>query len=368
MEARRKSRSRQNSTQRHQLGSFPDGYNQPFSPSITTLVVNEPNNTPPYSERARAQSYQDPTSITTEPHHRPPSPCASSSFASSTSETTVPFSTSRAKKPTRASTTPACFVIPQEILDPSYRSPTFRIKSWTPPPSATESDMVATKTLSLDGHGHNVEANVQKSGRFEATEGQDLPEEDAPTPVAAPAPAPLFQFNFTSQRFKAAVEASMVTKNAEEALILESTVQKTATCSDVSTGLVEKATSTAEEDATPNVSSHTRHHSQETVSFVAKLDAVDSCVEVNEDAYIASQSLTVAKNNEGGHKIQKSAPMSPMTPSAGSSAPTTTTSAQSPVMATAAKSNWTSFQWLMVKMSKNDMALSRSGIVQLDSA
>ncbi|KAG0029065.1 hypothetical protein BGZ82_008146 [Podila clonocystis] len=370
MEARRKSRSRQNSTQRHQLGSFPDGYSQPFSPSIAALVVNEPNNNPPCSERTRAQSYQDPTSITIEPHHRPSAPCASSSFASSTSEATVPFSTSRAKKPTRASTTPACFVIPQEILDPSYRSPTFRIKSWTPPPSATESDMVATKMMSLDGHGHSGEVNVQKSGRFEATEGQNLSEEDARIPVAAPAPAPLFQFNFTSQRFKAAVEASMVTKtvNAEEALVLESTVQKTATCSDVSTGLVEKATSTAEEDATPNVSSHTRHHSPETVSFVAKLDAVDSCVEANEDASVASQSLTVAKNNEGGHKIQKSAPMSPMTPSAGSSASTTTTSAQSPVMATAAKSNWTSFQRLMVKMSKSDMALSRSGIVQLDSA
>ncbi|KAG0334896.1 hypothetical protein BG000_007947, partial [Podila horticola] len=213
MEARRKSRSRQNSTQRYQSGAFPEGYSQPPSPSIATFVTNEPNNAPTYTARTRAQSYQDSTSIPSEHHHRPPTPGAFLSFATSTSEAPVSFSGSRAMKPTRASTTPTCFVIPQEILDPNYRSPTFRIKSWTPPPSASVADMVAIKKRSLDSHGHSGEVNVQKSGRLDTTEGQDPPQDPVPVPtVASPAPAPLFQFNFTSQRFKAAVEASMVAK------------------------------------------------------------------------------------------------------------------------------------------------------------
>ncbi|KAF8944023.1 hypothetical protein BGZ47_004751 [Haplosporangium gracile] len=35
-------------------------------------------------------------------------------------------------KPVRASTANSTFAIPQEILDPNYKSPTFRIKSWNP--------------------------------------------------------------------------------------------------------------------------------------------------------------------------------------------------------------------------------------------
>ncbi|KAF9133414.1 hypothetical protein BGW39_009837 [Mortierella sp. 14UC] len=40
-------------------------------------------------------------------------------------------------KPVRASTTNSTFSIPQEILNPNYRSPTFRIKSWSPAPSSS---------------------------------------------------------------------------------------------------------------------------------------------------------------------------------------------------------------------------------------
>ncbi|KAF9314626.1 hypothetical protein BG003_003963 [Podila horticola] len=385
MEARRKSRSRQNSTQRYQAGAFLEGYSQPPSPSIATFVANEPNNAPTYTARTRAQSHQDSTSIPSEHHHRPPTPGAFLSFATSTSEAPVSFSGSRAMKPTRASTTPTCFVIPQEILDPNYRSPTFRIKSWTPPPSASVADMVAIKKRNLDGHGHSGEVNVQKSGRLDTTEGQDPPQDPVPVPtVASPAPAPLFQFNFTSQRFKAAVEASMVAKTVEEeeekegeekeeeeeeAPVVEGRVQKTATCSDASSGLVANAAAMEEDITTKASLHHDHHHRQETVSLVVKLTLVDSSVEANEDAFIAAHSLVAAKNSEGPSlRIQKSAPMSPLTPSiTGSSAPTATTSnPQSPVMATAAKSNWTSFQRLMVKMSKSDMALSRSGFVQLD--
>ncbi|KAF9147595.1 hypothetical protein BG015_010734 [Linnemannia schmuckeri] len=40
-------------------------------------------------------------------------------------------------KPVRASTASLTFAIPQEILDPNYKSPTFRIKSWNPASSAS---------------------------------------------------------------------------------------------------------------------------------------------------------------------------------------------------------------------------------------
>lgn len=363
MEARRKSRSRQNSTQRHQLGAFPDGYNQPCSPSIAAFVVNDPSTAQAHSARTRTQSYSD-----------PPAPITSASFASSTSETaTVSSSRSHAKKPTRASTTSTCLVIPPEILDPNYRSPTFRIKSWTPPPSAPTSleMMTAAKKLSLDDRNSGDEVNVQKSGRLNVIEGQD-PQEPPVLVVVAPAPAPLFQFNFTSQRFKAAVEASMVAKTiqAEEALVPESTVQKTAACSNVNSGPVGASTRSMPEEVMPEASSHSQPSQEEIITSLTKLDSSVNCVEGNEDAPIAAHSLTVAKNNEShNRRIQKSAPISPAMSSTASSSVATATSPQSPVMATTAKSNWNSFQRLMVKMSKSDMALSRSaGIVQLEGA
>ncbi|KAF9546900.1 hypothetical protein EC957_009065 [Mortierella hygrophila] len=43
-------------------------------------------------------------------------------------------------KPVRASTTNSTFSIPQEILDPNYKSPTFRIKSWNPASSASSTN------------------------------------------------------------------------------------------------------------------------------------------------------------------------------------------------------------------------------------
>ncbi|KAF9137185.1 hypothetical protein BGX30_010477, partial [Mortierella sp. GBA39] len=43
-------------------------------------------------------------------------------------------------KPVRASTTNSTFAIPQEILDPNYKSPTFRIKSWNPASSASSTN------------------------------------------------------------------------------------------------------------------------------------------------------------------------------------------------------------------------------------
>ncbi|KAI9232024.1 MAG: hypothetical protein BYD32DRAFT_491548 [Podila humilis] len=374
MEARRKSRSRQNSTQRHQFGAFPDGYNQSCSPSIAAFVVNESSTTQAHSARTRTQSYSDPTPIPSEYHHLPPAPITSASFASSMSETaTVSSSRSRAKKPIRASTTSACFVIPPEILDPSYRSPTFRIKSWTPPPSAPiSSDMeAATMKLSLDDSNSGDEASVQKSGRLYVIEGQDPQEPPVPV-VEAPAPAPLFQFNFTSQRFKDAVEASMMAKTikTEEVPVPERTVQKTAECSDANSGSVGASTISLPEEVMSEASSHTQPSQEEDLTSMTKLTSPVDCVEGNEDASIASHYLTVAMNNEShNHRIQKSALISPMAPSTASSSVATATSPQSPVMATTAKSNWNSFQRLMVKMSKSDMALSRSaGIVQLEGA
>ncbi|KAG9068100.1 hypothetical protein KI688_011692 [Linnemannia hyalina] len=51
-------------------------------------------------------------------------------------------------KPVRASTANSTFAIPQEILDPSYKSPTFRIKSWNPASPASSTNHSPTASSS----------------------------------------------------------------------------------------------------------------------------------------------------------------------------------------------------------------------------
>ncbi|KAG0299974.1 hypothetical protein BGZ97_003455 [Linnemannia gamsii] len=53
-------------------------------------------------------------------------------------------------KPVRASTANSTFAIPQEILDPNYKSPTFRIKSWSPASSSLTNHTPATTASSLN--------------------------------------------------------------------------------------------------------------------------------------------------------------------------------------------------------------------------
>lgn len=56
-------------------------------------------------------------------------------------------------KPVRASTTNSTFTIPQEILDPNYKSPTFRIKSWNPASSSSTSHSPAAAAAAASSFG-----------------------------------------------------------------------------------------------------------------------------------------------------------------------------------------------------------------------
>ncbi|KAF9923276.1 hypothetical protein FBU30_006654 [Linnemannia zychae] len=156
-------------------------------------------------------------------------------------------------KPVRASTANTTYSIPQEILDPSYRSPTFRIKSWNPNTSSTSSSPLRSAGLqqkekqNLDTwtpvakttFSSSQGESVLKSIKVECSDQEDamallLPgangqqgntrEDPRPTymghqtPIRAEVGAELckvaevkksapFQFNFTSERFRAAVQA-----------------------------------------------------------------------------------------------------------------------------------------------------------------
>ncbi|KAF9430521.1 hypothetical protein BGZ94_006316 [Podila epigama] len=528
MEARRKSRSRQNSVQQqqqqqqqqhHYLPGRPLSPSVPFAPSSfsngnesTTGFVyasaspppmmdthahhyhphpHSPSHPPPQqqqqqpelvarSARIRAQTYTDsPTpTYSVSPHeYETMDPSSSSSTAFSPSR-------QRSKKPTRASTTSACFVIPQEILDPSYRSPTLRIKSWTPPPppqsqpmaqdtdsnntkyndsttpsiaktstlndastvsttpnkeeEATKDQMPLNRSTELDAR--MMQGLVQKSARLmdsvyynetnnEANNDANhtsvpVPQVKSTTTLPPPPPQPqqqpqpvqlLFQFNFTSQRFKAAVEASMAKQRCEA----EAANKKADN----------KVTSQEEEHAVKNVYKEAALHEDDGVTSTARPN-IDISKEVGlqlgqrqqqqerkeegkvseeqpilQDVSLPSTTVSVSPAVEAekeqpsidthaplsvikcmrtsreimASSIQKSAPMSPMTPASASASTSTSMSVSasafthsshpSPVKPTTAKTNWNSFQRLMIKMSKSDMALSRStGIVQLEGA
>ncbi|KAF9994487.1 hypothetical protein BGZ80_007796, partial [Entomortierella chlamydospora] len=151
---------------------------------------------------------------------------------------------SRRSTPVRSSTHPTTFSIPQEILDPNYKSPTFKIKSWNPPskhsstlaslpaevPKMGPEKMSPLRREAL-GHWTNAEARLETitKGSFlkssadqyevdvvattpKAAQYQKSTYEDAfpcgvsPTEKVSNTP---FQFSFTSRRFRAAVEASI---------------------------------------------------------------------------------------------------------------------------------------------------------------
>ncbi|KAF9117033.1 hypothetical protein BGX27_005583 [Mortierella sp. AM989] len=153
----------------------------------------------------------------------------------------------RGSTPIRSSSTHSTtFAIPQEILDPNYKSPTFRIKSWNPPssnPSAPVSLQAQVlqprlertsqpKKQAFDDWSAGVQQDAVKKSSFlrssvgqqEVNERYDLMApvpaveqqrnmrevasscEVTPTKKVSNAP---FRFSFTSQRFRAAVEASV---------------------------------------------------------------------------------------------------------------------------------------------------------------
>ncbi|KAF9173176.1 hypothetical protein BGX21_008348 [Mortierella sp. AD011] len=150
----------------------------------------------------------------------------------------------RRSTPVRSSTHPTTFSIPQEILDPNYKSPTFRIKSWDPPSerSSTLAPLLAevpkmgsektsplrrevlgrwtdaearletvTKSSflrsSADQHEVGVVATTPKVAQHQKNTCEAaFPCSVSPTEKVSNTP---FQFSFTSQRFRAAVEASI---------------------------------------------------------------------------------------------------------------------------------------------------------------
>ncbi|KAF9583692.1 hypothetical protein BGW38_008841 [Lunasporangiospora selenospora] len=90
-----------------------------------------------------------------------------------------------------------CIAIPQEILDPNYKSPTFRIKNWSPPSSTP-----STKASSCSSHSASSLSTTPLGSpqvSLESGHGSD----------GAVEPLSSFRFNFTSQRFHAAVQASL---------------------------------------------------------------------------------------------------------------------------------------------------------------
>ncbi|KAF9345551.1 hypothetical protein BGX26_003009 [Mortierella sp. AD094] len=155
---------------------------------------------------------------------------------------------SRRSTPVRASTHSTTFAIPQEILDPNYKSPTFKIKSWDPPSSHSSALAPFPAEVLKLGSDRTSQLKKQALDYWAAIEAQpetvtkssflrssvDQHEVDgrhdavAPVPMAAQqqkntcetaSPCGVspteqvsntpFRFSFTSQRFRAAVEASI---------------------------------------------------------------------------------------------------------------------------------------------------------------
>ncbi|KAF9080895.1 hypothetical protein BGX23_001544, partial [Mortierella sp. AD031] len=321
-------------------------------------------------------------------------------------------------KPARASTANSTFAIPQEILDPNYRSPTFRIKSWKPASSLTNNsnssasssssspsftpassrlslssvgsgsgeDRQKTEKQTLDGWTAAAPAaalssgqeSVSKSTRIDRSDQEDCMEvlfdaggqqgntrEVASTATTAIAPAPSskeaggaigesttaavalstdneikesapFQFNFTSSRFRAAVQAAA----SKDKSSLQSTkpvdVQKSAAYPEEvrSLSTLPPATVTADKD---------HHHltirtpALDVVIVTEMIDVTDSDKTGDKEHHdTISRSTTVSEveptttttaaittalpcktasisRSMNAMKIQKSAPMSPLT-------------------------------------------------------
>ncbi|KAF9964005.1 hypothetical protein BGZ65_011596 [Modicella reniformis] len=196
--------------------------------------------------RARTLSYlesqQDVTSST------------SSSLRSFTPPMPRPSSSNsiRRSRPIRASSAQPTFAIPQEILDPSYRSPSFRIKSWSPPSVVAHSpasrnipseQQGTSETLDSEVISHPKEKQTREnrtSSVPESRTGRDslkgrtaeesslwrdsdqqgdalvapqtepqgnTRESESSRQATSASPAP-FRFSFTSERFREVVQAS----------------------------------------------------------------------------------------------------------------------------------------------------------------
>ncbi|KAF9910839.1 hypothetical protein EC991_005302 [Linnemannia zychae] len=331
-------------------------------------------------------------------------------------------------KPVRASTTNSTFSIPQEILDPNYRSPTFRIKSWSPAPSSSSSgaspssafspvasrlsmsnnsspsgDSQDGKKQTLDGWASsaegvraekkpllstplsipNAQESVLRSSKMDRSDQEDCcmalsppPEvsgqqgntrEDPTSPVSISSLSPTsrgsgvgasegeevkksapFQFNFTSTRFRAAVQA----KASMDSLKSATAVQARVSSGGVQFDSVQKSAAVHDEEilqvqqSKPTTTTVTNNDSRKedqqvkikTTTSGATMPAPVAVVIVTEEivmrepdanlqdpapslapvsSFVSSKSTTSvrpASSSRSINSIQKSAPLSPPTP------------------------------------------------------
>ncbi|KAG0241085.1 hypothetical protein BGX31_001453 [Mortierella sp. GBA43] len=355
------------------------------------------------------------------------------------------------------------FAIPQEILDPSYKSPTFRIKSWNPPaglvpltadttpaptPGNNASESLGSKETSHLNDGkqpfegwtlsQQQGESVEKSSLWTASDQQEvaIPQagqqgntrEQGSMRRIPPSSTPL-QFSFTSDRFRAVVEASLkkatapstaertvdqIDRKTEVQPPVEARVQQTVVCPELRVNelLMEDKSALNDHVQGGQVSdqSSTKIPSADHGDVTIVADALASML--SKAILPHSSSPTIHDTNHpidsSDKDIQKSAPMSPQTPGDSSDiaatdncpaavlcispspSPSSSSSiAGSPtsplrheavgiegsgggsgVVIEANKAvGWTSLQRLMRKMTKNNgSTLSRSGRMHLEGS
>ncbi|KAG0267431.1 hypothetical protein BG011_005716 [Mortierella polycephala] len=366
--------------------------------------------------RTRTQSCSDSQEpnyvISACPMFTPPTPRPSSSNS---------ITRNRIKKPVRASTANSTFAIPQEILDPSYRSPTFRIKSWNPPESSTR-PASAPVPAALDGWSKPevpkessesaIEISmvkcpqpVRQQGAVDsiATDANEMTPGEETAPMQQTTQTPIFQLSFTSQRFMAAVQANLEKQAAPVASVLSSRNDN------IAAPLTSSSLTTVQTAAArPGLSATKMVSGTETEVLIDEEEDVQN-VMMSEVTMTETKTVTVEDVSDlvsrlsmnavsATDLIQKSAPMSPLTPrtpntadvatraattpvpkkrrnffsrkapSSSTSTPTSPKGPESPLGAAAVETgkrtirrtvSWSSIQKLMRKMTrKNDMSTS----------
>ncbi|KAF9192354.1 hypothetical protein BGZ51_005747 [Haplosporangium sp. Z 767] len=317
---------------------------------------HHPSLTSQHQTRTRTQSCSDSQEpnyvISACPMFTPPTPRPSSSNS---------ITRNRTKKPVRASTANSTFAIPQEILDPSYRSPTFRIKSWNPPGSSTrpasapmptaldgwskpevpkESSEPAVKTSTVKCPQPVQQQDIDNI----ATDANEMTPGEETAPAQQMTQTPVFQFNFTSQRFMAAVQASLEKQAAPAASTL-SAKDDNITASLTSSSLTTVQTAAAkmasgtesevlvdeDEDAQKvMMSAVTVALTESTTTAATREDETaetKAVTEENASDLVSRLSSAVS----AADLIQKSAPMSPPTPGTPNTTAVTTGVATAPV-------------------------------------
>ncbi|KAF8933834.1 hypothetical protein EDD21DRAFT_363823 [Dissophora ornata] len=180
--------------------------------------------------------------------------------------------------PTRTVSTPTSFMIPQEILNPSCRSPGFRIKGKTdspsPPPSPSPSD------------------NDDKYAAPQTTLSS-----------ATTSSSSSFRFSFTSERFKMAIQESMEKSSGADALTSPEPKPAKVVDSSVPQGHVEECT----EQQTSSSVCETSNHAISQMEILES-SASTATIELSQDTTFA----TVGNNNEDQHSIPTVVPEHPM--------------------------------------------------------